>query len=291
MPIEPHLNLIELILSPAGEWKPAAGCWTLMRAADGFGYCFFTGSALEFKSADALVIGPNSVATVRASQLGELRLQYFRVVPERLNGLITVVEWRQLTQIGANPRVVHYPARESLAQWFGRLAALPDHSSLASRSALLELWASCVSALLTPVAEPVPQSKKLESVFRQFISKISEKDLAGSSLSDLAAQLNCSERHLSRLFRMEFGMSFREKQTELSLQRACQLLLEPNARVRMVAYDTGYRHIGFFNTLFKKRFGLTPKEWRLQHLEADPSLEPPPRENASVSNERQSLSI
>jgi AraC-like DNA-binding protein len=291
MPIEPHLNLIELILSPAGEWKPGAGCWTLMRIADGFGYCFFTGSAIEFKSAEALVIGPNSDATVRASQLGELRLQYFRVVPERLNGLITVVEWRQLTQIGATPRVFHYPARESLAQRFGRLVTLPDHSSLAARSALLELWASCVSVLLTPMAEPVPKNKKLESVFRQFISKISEKDLAGSSLADLASQLNCSERHLSRLFCMEFGMSFREKQTELSLQRACQLLLEPNAKVRMVAYDTGYRHIGFFNALFKKRFGLTPREWRRQHLPADPSLPPPLWQNAPVAKKRPSLSI
>lgn len=279
MPIEPHLNLMEVLLSPAGEWKPAAGCWTTARAAAGFGYCFRMGTALDFKTGDALIVGPNSEVTVRASQLGEVRLQYFRLVPERLNGLITVTEWRQLTQVPLTPRVFHYPARESLAQRFTRLAALPDHGTLAARAALLELWASCVTGLLTPSTEPVTPGKKLETTFRQFISRISEKDLADSSLADLAVQLNCSERHLSRLFRLEFGMSFREKQTELCLQRACQLLLEPDAKVRTVAYDTGYRHIGFFNMLFKKRFGLTPKEWRLQHLSLAPNPAALPEEN------------
>jgi hypothetical protein len=35
--------------------------------------------------------------------------------------------------------------------------------------------------------------------------------------------------------------------------------------------------------VFKKRFGLAPKEWRLQHLPADPSLEPTPRVISSTN--------
>jgi AraC-like DNA-binding protein len=271
MPIEPHLNLLEVILPPAGEWTPDGSCWIAAWVANGFGYCLHAGVPREFRPGDAIITGPGCGAILRASQLGEVRIEYFRIVPERLSGVITVAEWRQLEVLAASPRVFQFAAAESLAHKFARLATLPDRYSLAVRAALLELWASCASTAMTPLDEPVASKKNLEAAFRQFIGKISEKDLVSSSLADLAAQLNCSERHLSRLFRLEFGMSLREKQTEFSLQHACQLLLDPHAKIRSVAYDTGYRHVGFFNALFKKRFGLTPKEWRQQNV-------PPPAE-------------
>jgi AraC-like DNA-binding protein len=267
MAIEPHLSLMELVLPPAGEWTPDGRCWMVIRLAEGFGYCLHGGPARDLKAGDMVVTGPNSELIVRASQLGELRLEFFRVVPQRLNGLITVLEWRQLERVStpAVPLVFHFAAHEALAQRFARLTTLPERDGLAGRSAMLQLWAACIAGVLPAVDESMARKKNLEAAFRRFISRISEKELATSTMADMAVQLNCSERHLSRLFRVEFGMSLREKQTELSLQRACQLLLDPGAKIRSIAYDTGYRHVGFFNTLFKKRFGLTPKEWRQQN--------------------------
>lgn len=268
MAIEPHLNLMELVLRPAGEWMPDSHCWTAVRVAAGFGYCLHGGLAQELKTGDAVITGPNPDVILRASQLGELRLEFFRVVPQRLNGFITVTEWRQLERVSIQlaPRVFHYPANEALARRFARLVALPERDRLAVRAALLQLWASCADGVLLSPGESAAGQKNLAATFRRFVSKISEKELATSSTADLAAQLSCSERHLSRLFRAEFGMSLRNKQTELSLQRACQLLADPNAKIRSVAYDTGYRHVSFFNALFKKRFGLTPREWREQNF-------------------------
>ena len=33
-----------------------------------------------------------------------------------------------------------------------------------------------------------------------------------------------------------------------------------------MAYDSGYRHLGLFNAMFKKRFGMTPGEWRQRNM-------------------------
>jgi AraC-like DNA-binding protein len=268
MPIEPHLNLTQVILQPGGEWMPDARCWTVARMAEGFGYCLHGGSAHELKTGELVIVGPNSEAAVRATQLAEARLDFFRVVPQRLNGFMTVLECRQLetNSTPAAQRLFHYAAHEAPAQKFARLAALPERESLANRSALLQLWASCAGSVLHSSGNGSTLQKNLEATFRQFISKLSEQDLAESSMADLAAQLNCSERHLSRLFRAEFGMSFREKQTELNLNRACQLLSDPNVRIGSVAVHLGYPHVSLFNSLFKKRFGLTPKAWRQQQL-------------------------
>ena len=96
------------------------------------------------------------------------------------------------------------------------------------------------------------------------LSKMTEAELAEATLTDLAEQLHCSERHFSRLFREEFGVPLRTRQIELRLQRARQLLAESNAKIINVAHESGYRHLGLFNSMFKKRFGLTPSEWRQQ---------------------------
>jgi AraC-like DNA-binding protein len=271
MAIEPHLSLMELVLPPGGEWMPDGRCWMVFRVAEGLGYCLHGGPARDLKAGDAVVTGPHSELIVRASQLGELRLEFFRIVAQRLNGLLTVLEWRQLERISTPtaPRVFYYLATDVLAQRFTRLAALPERDGLVMRAAMLQLWASCIASVLPTPDDASAHKRNLEAAFRRFISKISEKELAGSTMADMAAQLNCSERHLSRLFRLEFGMSLREKQTELSLQRACQMLLDPQAKIRSVAYDTGYRHMGFFNASFKKRFGVTPKEWRQQNLSSN----------------------
>src|SRR4029078_6517159 len=101
---------------------------------------------------------------------------------------------------------------------------------------------------------------------------ISQAELASCSLADLAGQLHCSGRHLSRLFREEFGLPFRVQQTELRLMRARQILADSNAKIINVAYESGYRHLGLFNTMFKKRFGMTPSQWRLKAARKNLSL-------------------
>ena len=108
-----------------------------------------------------------------------------------------------------------------------------------------------------------------------------EAELSQCSLRDLAGQLNCSERHFTRMFREEFGVPLRARQIELRLQRARQLLTNSDAKIINVAYDSGYQHLGLFNVMFKKRFGMTPSEWRQQNLRK--SLPPQPRKNLPKS--------
>ena len=97
-----------------------------------------------------------------------------------------------------------------------------------------------------------------------------EAELSGKTLAELAGQLHCSERHFSRLFREEFGVPLRARQIELRLQRARQLLADSDAKIINVAFESGYRHLGLFNAMFKKRFGVTPSEWRQQNFSAQP---------------------
>jgi len=247
----------------------------VLRVAEGAGYCLQTGAARELNAGDMVVVGPNAAAVFRASQLGILKLEYFQVLPQCLNGLLTVTEWRQLEDPASEVtiRLQYFAANDPAAQKFTRLAAQTQRDGLGVRSALLQLWASCVTGLL-PLTGTAVAACNLRERFRQFVGKMSEAELAVRPLTQLASELHCSERHFSRLFREEFHVSLRARQTELRLQRARQLLAESDAKIINVAYESGYRHLGLFNAMFKRRFGVTPSQWRLQNLPATPGNPP-----------------
>lgn len=283
MTTERHLIIQELSLRPSGEWKPDAHAWTVLRVAEGAGYCLQTGGARELNTGDMAIFSPASSPTVRASQLGALRLEFFLVLPQCLNGLLTVAEWRQLEELSRQSPafLLHFTASDPTAQKFARLSTQTRRDCLATRSTLLQLWATSVTNLLPAHLEP-SAGGHLRERFRQLIGRMAEAELASRSLAELAEELHCSERHFSRLFREEFKVSLRSCQTELRLQRARQLLTTSNQKIINVAYESGFRHLGLFNAMFKRRFGVTPSAWRNQNAPA-PVENPPPRMGAAAA--------
>ena len=256
----------------------------MVRVAEGVGYWLRAGvAAHQLSAGDCLIATGNSNGVLRASQLGLLKLQFFSVQPQYLNGLLTVVEWHQL-EVAPNNLSSHvsiFTAGEPLAQRFTRLAEQTQRKGLPVRCGLLQLWANAVAGLLpAPVMEST-EGGRLRERFRQLVGQMPEAELSQCSLRDLAGQLNCSERHFSRLFREEFGVPLRARQIELRLQRARQLLTNSDAKIINVAYDSGYQHLGLFNVMFKKRFGMTPSEWRQQNLRKN--LPPQPWKNLPKS--------
>ena len=244
----------------------------MVRVVEGTGYWMSrlgrSAETRQLTAGDGLMALRNANGVIRASQLGPLKLQFFIVQPQHLNGLLTVTEWHQLEVAPRDPAtpVTVFAAGEPLGQKFTRLTEQSHTERLAMRCALLQLWASAVAGWLTSLVPASNGGNKLRDHFRELVSQMTEAELSEFSLTDLARQLHCSERHFSRLFREEFGVPFRARQIELRLQRAQHLLADSNAKIINVAYESGFRHLGLFNAMFKKRFGLTPSEWRQQNL-------------------------
>ncbi len=278
MIVERHLILQELTLPPSTEWLARCSGWLMVRVAGGTGYWLQPGvESRQLTTGDGLLATRNVNGVLRASQLGPLKLQFFTVQLQYLNGVLTVAEWQQLEVVPNHPAppVSIFTVGEPIGQKFMRLADQTHSNRLPVRCALLQLWASAVAGRL-----PVPDSasvsgNKLRDHIRELVGQMTEAELSEHSLTELARELHCSERHFSRLFREEFGVPFHARQIELRLQRARQLLADANAKIINVAYDSGYRHLGLFNAMFKKRFGLTPVEWRRQNLPKNSSTSQP----------------
>jgi hemolysin activation/secretion protein/AraC-like DNA-binding protein len=263
MSFERHLVLQELTLLPSAELRGSAQGWMLVRVVEGTGYWLYQRQAKELAVGDMLVAARNSGGFLRASQLGHLKLQYFFVQPRLLNGVLAVTDWQQLeARAGGGAGLASvWTAGEPMGQRFAELAGQPARSSLSFRCRLLQFWADAVACLAAGGTQP-EGGDQLRERLHELLSQMSEAELAACSFGEIAGQLNCSERHLSRLFHIEFGVPFRVRQAETRLLRASQLLEETEAKIVSVAYESGYRHLGLFNAMFKKRFGTTPSEWR-----------------------------
>jgi len=281
MIVERHLILQELTLASSAEWVPRCQGWLMARVAEGTGYWLpHAADHRQLNPGDGLIVVRNADGVIRASRLDPLKIQFFTVQLQYLNGILTVAEWQQLEMAPNHPDLPAsvFTAGEPIGQKFMRLADQTHSNRLPLRCALLQLWANAVTGLLPATESPSATGNKLRDHLRELVGQMTEAELSERSLPELARQLNCSERHFSRLFREEFGVPFHARQIELRLQRARQLLADSNAKIINVAYVSGYRHLGLFNAMFKKRFGLTPVEWRRQQR--------PPREQPAFRPDR-----
>ncbi len=88
--------------------------------------------------------------------------------------------------------------------------------------------------------------------------------LESFSLGVLADRLGISRRHASRLLREELGTSLPEYLTGLRIERAKKLLATTRDTVTEIALGTGWQSLSHFNTVFRRRVGVTPSAYRVQ---------------------------
>ena len=85
------------------------------------------------------------------------------------------------------------------------------------------------------------------------------------SLKSVAESVFLSPNYLGALFRSELGISFTDQLILIRIGKAKELLRQPRFKLYEVAERVGYQNIGYFNSVFKRITGVTPKEYRDYH--------------------------
>ena len=92
-----------------------------------------------------------------------------------------------------------------------------------------------------------------------------EENCRDASLSRVAEQFHVSLAYLSALIRQATGHTFKDLLQQKRLDRAQQLLRTTRLPVQAIAESVGYDTTSYFYGIYKKAFGITPKEYR-DHL-------------------------
>jgi len=82
------------------------------------------------------------------------------------------------------------------------------------------------------------------------------------TLNEVASAVNISTYYFCKMFKRATGFHFTEYLSRVRVERAKNLLLNPNARVSEIAYDAGFQSLTHFNRVFKKVTGFSPTAYR-----------------------------
>ncbi|MZQ82809.1 response regulator [Paenibacillus sp. 5J-6] len=82
------------------------------------------------------------------------------------------------------------------------------------------------------------------------------------SLEKVAAIVYLNPVYFSQLFKQKIGQGFKEYVTHLRLEQAKQLLMNPKLKLADVADRIGYQDMRHFSQVFRKKYGVTPSEYR-----------------------------
>jgi YesN/AraC family two-component response regulator len=101
----------------------------------------------------------------------------------------------------------------------------------------------------------------------QYIIKHIQKHYAEKlSLQAIAEKYNYSLANASRIFKEKTGVSFQDYVQSARIKESCRLLTNTDNSIPQIALSVGYADTKFFNELFKRHLGITPRDYRKSHI-------------------------
>lgn len=85
-------------------------------------------------------------------------------------------------------------------------------------------------------------------------------------VEDVAAMLYINKNYLSNLFSSRLGVTFTQYRHSLRIEDARHRLTETGESITEIAYAVGYNSESYFWSIFKKFTGLTPQQYRAEHM-------------------------
>jgi AraC family transcriptional activator of pobA len=85
------------------------------------------------------------------------------------------------------------------------------------------------------------------------------------TIEEYASDLSISQGHLNRICQKIAGKSPKEIIIDYCMLEAQRALTNIEMSISQVAYDISFEDPAYFSRLFKKRLGISPKEFREKH--------------------------
>ena len=154
-------------------------------------------------------------------------------------------------------------SRETLrrAYFEGKVVSAKQYDSIVK---MLSIFAQHLSMLSNQIyvqnenAEPQVITRAREYIHEHQSEKL--------SLQQVARAASTSTFYFCKLFKKVTGINFTDYLSRVRVERAKNLLLNPNLRVSEIAFDVGFQSLTHFNRVFKKILGQSPTEYRAQLL-------------------------
>jgi len=86
------------------------------------------------------------------------------------------------------------------------------------------------------------------------------------TLEDCAKQANLSTVYFHKLFSVIMGKTPHEYMLDKRMSAAMDMLVSTEYELSRIAYECGFGSQSYFNSVFKEKTGLTPRQYRVENL-------------------------
>ncbi len=218
------------------------------------------------KPGDVFLIGVNEQHCIPTVYTPEFALFNIRITSNYLWTICSdYIEPRILNLlIGGIPVTRRFSEKGMLVETIRPLLDTPEENRFRIRRALLDLMRSIADELApteTDASEKAGSPLHVEEI--QNILQYIDQNIANPiTLDDIVRQTTLSRSYLTDRFRNITGVTPYEYLILRRIERAVTILRETNTPVLEVAYECGFRSQTNFNKTFKKKIGMSPRDYR-----------------------------
>lgn len=91
-----------------------------------------------------------------------------------------------------------------------------------------------------------------------------QENYVSVTLESLSEEFHLTAPYISKYIKEKSGQTFGQIVKHIRMKKARTLLQSGNMTVENISYTVGYQNVEHFNRLFKRRYGITPIQYRNQ---------------------------
>ncbi|GAA3399532.1 AraC family transcriptional regulator [Paenibacillus hodogayensis] len=164
------------------------------------------------------------------------------------------------------PRHIKVPLGDSMMTIFKEIVqehrrAKPHKSDISDY--LLRVLCLMIERTIPEADRNVNNPSQLVGRMKQYIM---ENATSSFRLEDVARDAGISVPHAVALFKSAFGQTIMQYAMEVRLSIACNRIKFTMTNLDRIAESTGFGSYTYFHRVFRAKFGISPKQYREQHI-------------------------
>jgi AraC-like DNA-binding protein len=229
--------------------------WELIFIAEGQGQVLAAGDVRSCSAGDLLLMRPGEKHQFRSGVSASLEQLYLGFscdfgMPEKTERVLPPGPFTEL---------IKAELRETL-ELLKDNGGGPAVDSIRAR--LLPLAGRVIGFLSARENPAAADGRPYQSLIRE-AKECLRADLGGNpSVPALARRFCLSPHYFGEIFKRETGLSIKEYQRHLRLDRALEKLRDTGLSVSEIAAEVGLEDVAYFSRLFKRHYGISPRQAR-----------------------------
>lgn len=132
---------------------------------------------------------------------------------------------------------------------------------LAVKSALFYFFFLLISERQKKTVSISHNPKSLEKM-KTVLKYVEEHYTEKLTIDDMAELIFYSKSHFMKFFKVNMGTGFTEYLNDYRLTMAARLLKSSDESILMIAEESGFDNLSYFNRIFKRKYGVSPGSYR-----------------------------